>query len=116
MAIDPSLYIKEGEDDTDGLLGSYVEDSLLGGNEPFQKLTERTLERFESRPRQCDDIEFLGVHITTKSDGEGKRMFFVSQPEYASKASLVPTDILFDRFRSIRASFGWLSHSLPDLC
>ena len=40
--IDPSLYIKEGPEDTDGLVGSYVDDSLLCGDEPFQELTEKT--------------------------------------------------------------------------
>ena len=43
----PSLYIEEGSKGTDGLLGSYVEDSLLCGDKTFQELTERTLQRFE---------------------------------------------------------------------
>ena len=113
--INPSLYIKEGSEDTEGLLGSYVDDSLLCGDRTFQELTERTLQRFESRPRQWDDIGFLGVHVSTKGTEKG-REFLISQPENVEKVTLVPTDISFERFRSIRASFGWFAHTRPDVC
>ena len=60
---DPSLYIKLCNGQFSGLLGSYVDDCLLGGDEEFQNLTEKTLERFDSRPREWDKVEFLGVSI-----------------------------------------------------
>ena len=104
--IDPSLYIKEGSEHTDGLLGTYEDDSLLCGDKSLQELTERTLQRFESRPRQWDDIDFLGVHVSTKGTENG-REFLMSQPEYVAKVTLVPTDISFEPFRSIRALF-WM--------
>ena len=113
--IDPSLYIKEGSEGTDGLLGSYVDGSLLCGDKTFQELTERTMQRFESRTRQWDDIDFLGVHVSTNGTENG-REFLISQPEYVGKVTLVPMDMFFERFRSSRASFGWFAHIRPDLC
>ena len=85
--IDPSLYIKEGSEDTDGLLGSYVDDALLRGDKTFQELSERTLQRFESRPWQWDDIDFLGVHVSTKGTESG-RDFLISRPEYVTRVTL----------------------------
>lgn len=48
---DPSLYIKRNEQDVDGVMGVYVDDSCIAGNENMQQLTEKTLQRFDSKPR-----------------------------------------------------------------
>ena len=117
--VDPSLYIKKSNGQLSGLLGSYVDDCLHGGDEEFQDLTEKTLQRFDSRPREWDNVEFLGVSILTRwteNDGINRRCFKLGQPEHLSKVLKVPLDISFHRFRSVRASFGWLSHSRPDVC
>lgn len=111
---DPALYVKDGGGDVDGLLGSYVDDMLLGGNEEFQRLTETTLARFESKPREWDNTEFLGVQVRTLTTP--RRHFTLSQPEYIKLVRIMPTDITYDDFVSVRASFAWLSHSRPDLC
>ena len=116
---DPSLYIKLCNGQFSGLLGSYVDDCLLGGDKEFQNLTEKTLERFDSRPREWDNVEFLGVSIFThweEVDGIKHRCFKLGQPEHLSKILKIPLDISFDGFRSVRACFGWLSHSRPDVC
>ena len=55
------------------------------------------------------------VHVSTKSTQNG-REFPISQPEYVAKVTLVPTDISFERFRYIRAPFGWFAHTRPDVC
>lgn len=111
---DPALYVKEGDGQTDGLLGSYVDDMLLGGNEDFQRLTESTLTRFDSKPREWDDTEFLGVRIRTLL--RPARHFTLSQPEYIKLVRTMPIDITYDTFVSTRAAFAWLGHSRPDLC
>lgn len=111
---DPALYVKDGEDDVDGLLGSYVDDMLLGGNEEFQRLTEKTLTHFDSKPREWDNTEFLGVQVRTLTTPW--RHFTLSQPEYIKLVRIMPTDITYDEFVSVRASFAWLAHSRPDLC
>eukprot|EP00170_Pyropia_yezoensis_P002751 contig_11549_g2756 len=111
---DPALYYKYGDGHADGLLGSYVDDMLLGGNENFQSLTESTLTRFESKPREWDDTEFLGVCVRTLS--KPSRHFSLSQPEYVTLVHKMPLDVTYDKFISTRAAFSWLAHSRPDLC
>jgi len=47
----PRLFVKYGANTLQGLLGSCVEDFLMGGDTHFQNLTEKTPQRFESKPR-----------------------------------------------------------------
>lgn len=49
---DPALFIKTVPASIEGLLGTYIDDSILGGGKAFQKLTERTLRHFHAKPRQ----------------------------------------------------------------
>ena len=51
---DPSLYFKftYRHKRADGLMGMLVDDGLLCGTKQFEALTEFTLQRFESRPRE----------------------------------------------------------------
>ena len=63
-------------------------------------------------------MEFLGVSIAThwkEIDGIENRCFKLGKPEHLSKILKIPMDISFDGFRSVRACFGWLSHSRPDV-
>ena len=115
FAGDPSLYMKCGQGNIEGLLGAYVDDCLLAGDERFQTLTEKMLLKFNSRPREWDNVTFLGVSIRTIQNSE-YRWFEMQQPEYIANLKIVPQDTTFSRFRTIRAIFAWLSHSRPDLC
>lgn len=111
---DPSLFVKYGSDDVDGIAGNYVDDNFLGGNEYFQKLTEKTLDTFESKPRQWDNVEFLGVKVTT--DNGVERRFLQSQADYIKNLLPAPLDATFGHFTSVRASLAWVAHSRPNLC
>lgn len=114
MAGDPALYIKNGDDGVEGTLGKYVDDTLLGGNEAFQVLTEKSLEAFESRPRTWDNVEFLGVAVETVPGSP--RSFRLHQASYVAVTRQLPLDVRYERFVSARAGFAWLAHSRPDLC
>eukprot|EP00170_Pyropia_yezoensis_P002201 contig_9242_g2205 len=109
---DPAPYYKDGDGHADGLLGSYADDILLGGNENFQSMTESSLTRFESKPREWDDTEFLGVCVRTLS--KPSRHFSLSQPEYVKLVQTMPLDVTYDKFISTRAAVAWLAHT--DLC
>eukprot|EP00170_Pyropia_yezoensis_P001216 contig_5399_g1220 len=111
---DPALYYTDGDGHADGLLGSHVDDMQLGGNENFQSLTESTLTRFESKPREWDDTEFLGVCVLTLS--KRSRQFSLSQPEYVKLVKTMPLDVTYVKFISTRAAFAWLAHGRPDIC
>ena len=54
---------------TNGLLGVYVDDSSITGNDEFLKHTDKSLEKFEFRSRVLDNFSFAGVQITTYDKG-----------------------------------------------
>jgi len=114
LAGDPSLYLKNKEGRTIPLLGSCVDDTLLGGNEDFQNISEQTLVKFDSKPRQWGSTEFLGVCVETLP-GECSS-YKLSQPLHIRALKEMPTDITFDRFRSVRAAFAWIFHTRPEVC
>ena len=72
------MYIKIEDSNTIGLLGSYVDDCLLAGNETFGRYFRPTRGRFESKPAKWDNVEFIGVKIETKQTNDGK-FFEISQ-------------------------------------
>ena len=47
---DPSLYIKQANGATIGMLGSYIDDCLFAGSEGFNHVINLTRNRFESKP------------------------------------------------------------------
>ena len=77
---DSSLYVKtvSGKEESSGLMGMLVDDGLLCGNEKFQNLTEATLQKFDSRPRQSDIVDFYGLKIESKLETG----FRVLQPDH----------------------------------
>ena len=55
---DKSLYIRNDKDGK-GILGQYVDDGLMAGDENFQLIANKTLKRFESKERKYDEFDFL---------------------------------------------------------
>lgn len=111
---DTSLYIKPNGEDVDGIMGNYIDDGAHGGNEEFQKHTEKTLSRFDSKHREWDEFEFFGTYLRSQEYGS----FTVDQTSYCKKIKqcLVPDDATFQLFRSNRATFAWIGHTRPDMC
>lgn len=70
--------MKEGEIEITGLLGPYVDDCILGGNESFQVLKEKMHLKFDLRPREWDNVEFLVVTIETLRTND-ERLISVNQ-------------------------------------
>ena len=110
---DPSLYVKRNMEDVDGLLGMYVDDSFIGGNDDMQELTKLSLKKFDSKERVWDNFEFFGTSIKPHADGS----FSVAQKEYVEKLKPIPMDASFSRFRSYRSVLAWIGYTRPDaLC
>jgi len=115
LTSDPALYVKwKPEQTLSGLLGAYVDDCLMGGDAAFAALTQKTLTRFQGKPRTLDDAEFVGVHITTVACGVPH--FAIDQRAYVDNLERLPLDAPFSRFLSARARVAWLTHTRPDLC
>ena len=89
---DPSLYIKRNNEDIDWLMGIYVNDGCLAGNGKMEPFTEKTLHRFESKPRVWDIFEFFGTTVTTISP----RLFSIGHESYTKQLHLVTADASFE--------------------
>lgn len=111
---DQSLFMKEDDECTVGLLGSYVDDVLNSGHDSLQSLSERVLQDIDSVPRVWDNVEHGGVFIKTLP--RTQRSFTLSQESYIAAARKPPLDVNFDVTVSARAVLRCLAHSRPDLC
>ncbi len=89
---DPSLYIKVSGAETIGLLVSNIEESMLAGNKEFSNDIWKTMERFETRPIQWDDFEFVGVNIRTIKCRLSEPEFQICQADYVEKLREIPLD------------------------
>eukprot|EP00170_Pyropia_yezoensis_P000956 contig_4436_g959 len=98
---DPALYVRDGTDGVDGLMGTYVDDSILGGNENFQVLTGATLRQFDAKPRQWDNFEFLGVTIASTRGADCSAKLI--QANYVAALSPLKLSATYDEFASVYA-------------
>lgn len=82
MTTDSSAYFKRRKRrEAEDLMAMLVNDGLFCGNAEFQRVTEATLKRLDSRPRERHNVEFYGLQInTTQDDG-----FSVHQLDHIGK-------------------------------
>eukprot|EP00171_Calliarthron_tuberculosum_P023435 IDg23435t1 len=113
---DPALYTLAKDSTTTGILGAYVDDSIFAVGPGFEHVIDRIMHKFDSKSLEWDDVEFLGIRVKVNHFKGDSRSIDINQPEYLSKLSAIPSDISYERFRSVRACLAWLSHSRPDLC
>lgn len=108
---DLSLFFKAIEGKLRGLTGAYVDDTLGAGDTAFEKESEVTGERFQSKAREEGNIEFAGIQIEKEEAG-----FLMHQERFALKISPLSKECTFTDFRSKRHQLAWLTHTRPDLC
>ena len=108
---DLSLFFKFANGKLSGLMGTYVDDSLLAGTKEFLMHTDKTLKKFDSKDREYDNTRFAGVYIETLQDG-----FKLHQKEYIKRLKNLSTSCSFKEFRSARAQTTWMIHTRPDIC
>lgn len=65
---DRAVYTWTQGEDICRISGTYVDDSLNAGIAEFQKHTEQTLRKFESKPRVWDTFDFYGAKVNTTED------------------------------------------------
>jgi len=87
---EPALYMRKGVNGLFGLMGTFVDDCLLGGTDEFQMATKTTLRVVEAKPRQMDEMEFVGVQVKTSQ--RLPRTFKLDQTAYVASLTLLPTD------------------------
>lgn len=108
---DPALYAKFINQELCGITGIQVDDSLNAGDQRFEKITEATLTRFDSKPRLYDTFDFFGSQVATLDD----KSISLGQPYFARNLTQSSTDIAFEEFRRCRALFSWLGNTRPDI-
>ncbi len=72
---DPSLYIKEMDGDTEGLLGNYVDDNLFAETKVVLDLARQTQNTFDSKEIEC--LRFSNSSVAT-IDEQGSASFALS--------------------------------------
>jgi len=82
--------MRKGVNGLFGLMGTFVDDCLLGGTDEFQMATKTTLRVVEAKPRQMDEMEFVGVQVKTSQ--RLPRTFKLDQTAYVASLTLLPTD------------------------
>lgn len=85
---DLSLFTKNIYESFYGLSGVYIDDHLHAWNESFLKLTDKSLDKFESRKREMGNTLFAGVWLKTS----------------------------FNEFRSLPHKPAWFTHTRPNIC
>ena len=108
---DLSLFFHHTRGKLDGILGTYIDDSLIAGTPTVETLTDKTLRKFESRERIRDNLKFAGISIETTSNG-----FKLHQCRQANRLSPINGDSHYTIFRSALASLAWFTHTNPRIC
>jgi Reverse transcriptase (RNA-dependent DNA polymerase) len=108
---DISMFYRRVQDRLSGLAGTVVDDSLLAGDQPFLQHTDKSLQRFDSKPRRFAPTPFAGVDILLGPAGS----YILSQTSYAQRMTALPRDCNFDSFRSRRAQLAWLTYTRPEI-
>ena len=96
---------KESNGSTIAILRSYVDDCLFAGNLEFNDVINKNQKRFESKPVEWDNTEFLGVKIVSKNE-DNKAWF---------KWTRLNTSKSYSKFRPMLVSkdFGPFGQAYP---
>ena len=106
-----SCYYKQTEDEElQGLLGVYVDDTLAAGTEKFKKLTDNIEKHFESKPRDYLPFQFAGINIKKKENG-----YIMEQEHYVPTITKLEKTSTFETFRTTRHRLAWISHTRPEI-
>lgn len=94
-----------------GLSGTYVDDNLRAGKEPFRKQsTDTTTTTFDAKRNEEMPFTFTGIEVSGRY-----RQRQLSQKRYIEKLCLLMKDCDFKSFRSMRAKLSLVVNSRPDI-
>lgn len=107
---DYSFFFKMVRGKLMGLMGTYVDDTISAGTEDFEKHTNITESKFESKPTEFDNFRFAGVYVKKISEG-----YMIHQESSISRLKLLDPGCTFQEFRSARARLTWMQHTRPEI-
>lgn len=84
--------------------GVCVDDTCMGGNGAFQRLTLSTLDKLKSKPRVWDQFGFIGVSVHTLPGP--LRSFTLDHRVYIDAVSRLRLSVGYEDFERARATFA----------
>lgn len=107
---DPSLYFLHNEEQLYVIIIFYVDDSLLTGDTAFPHISDKSLQRFQSRDRLSYIIQFAEIKIFQNTYGTE-----LDQKAFNGCSELLPDNSTFPSFLSFRSKFSLEENSRPDI-
>ena len=107
---DGVLFFKKIANHLAGLCATHVDDCLHAGNENYSQLSQSIERKYKCRDREFDNIQFSGVNIETNSNG-----LCIHQERYIKTIDLLPKEVIFAQYSSLRTKLMWLLRTRPDI-
>lgn len=107
---DLSLLFKSVEGKLRSMTGAYADDTIGTGDAEFERESEATGKRFQSKAREAGNSQFAGIQIEEQSTG-----CLMHQERFALKIISLTKQCAFPDFRSKRHELAWLTHTRPDI-
>ena len=108
---DLSFFFKVLHGKLQGVVGTYVDDTLCAGTKYFENESEITARMFDAKKREYEKFTFAGVQVEPTDDG-----YLLHQEKYTLRLQLLSKDCTFADFRSRRQALAWLTNTRPDIC
>lgn len=109
---DLALFFKTVDQQLQGIAGTYVDDSILARDVDFLKLTDQTLDKFESRKLVMDNFTLAGTQIETLPV---KHVFYIHQQNQTTRLQLLSADADYCTFKFRIMKLVWLVHTRPSI-
>lgn len=110
-AVDLSFFFKVVSGKLQGMIGTYVDDTLCAGTNDFHETSTATERKFESKERKYDSFTFVGIQVDRSEDE-----YLLHQKRYVNRITELSKDRTFAEFRSQRQALAWPSNTRPDIC
>lgn len=94
-----------------GMIGTYVDDMIMAGDDEFQNESMVTGQVFKTKQSELDS--FTLARITVKKEGKN---YMLDQESYANRIHPLSSDCTAWMFRGRGHELAWLTPTRPDLC
>lgn len=109
---DAALYVKRNKiNEIIGITGMSAGDALNSVTPELKKFSEKTLTRFEAKPRMYDKFDFFGAQMDTAKDA----VLCLTQRYYINNLKPLSNSATVADYRCARALYSRILHSRPDV-
>lgn len=108
---DFSFFVKVVSGKLQGMMGTYVDDTLCAGTNDFHETSTATERKFESKERKYDSFTLACIQVDRSGDE-----YLPHQEKYINRITELSKDCTFAEFRSRRQTLAWLTNTRPNIC